>query len=586
MKSLPRQMMVCLVALAITVSFNASVASTIPKPDEVLKVATADRLQFIKVTNELQGLIPQIATKQELYPYIEMLPELLKISNNLDFAAYGADPVVPLAGLLTRNAVKWIRFDSDSREFLKTFFTFSDDQTRFSSAHLQTDFVKRAATKQALMAWNEGVSYALATVKETKAESWVFEQFEELQGQTVIAILKKNQEFTLDELGQVFQGVNGQMAMAAVFDFIQQKAVSDKDVEVMKKEVEWLKVLSGNVAKILNNTSMQIRLFPGQLLNELLGKVLAAGDTLSVEHLKPIFEIMMPTQWVDMGTLIVTIYNNRSIPSKQLSLLKELLAVVKAKYEEFNVTGRTEAIGQLVDRIFVAGEIADKDAEGIFDIQVGERKGVFILSSTGNGKHIIAFTLGPATSDEYEVDYGFFQVTANVSNRSFEAHHFAPGIPNFPHKAYQTWDMLFKISQQDGVNVIEGEVNNNLITLKFNGRQRIKFSPLLPNNGSTPKNLSGVFRGTLDDKAVELQLVDSGPNTTFGKLCIEYMNLPLNYGFFDPSKGNLVLTSGELDTYKWAQITGQFSPDGAQFEGYYILSGQPEVSRIAMKRVK
>jgi len=347
----------CLLGIVFLWFFCSPIISAVPSPAEVIDVAKKGRLEFIKITNDLQSTIPQIATKEELYPLILALPELKKISGDLDFASFGADPVLPLAGVMTRNAVKWIRFDSDPHDFLTTFFFWSDDQTRFSSAHLQTDFVKRAGTKEALLKWSDGSAFALRAVRETQCEGWVKEQFEELQAQVVMAILKESKQFALDELGTAFSQLDGQMALSQVFSFIQQEVVRAKEVEAYQAQLSWLEKLSANVKKNYETYSLQTKLYPGQLMVDVLGKLLTAGESAKVEELQPILEIMLPTQWVDLGTLMTEIYSLKPVPSNQIKFVTEILGALKNKYEELNIPGRKEAIQQLADKILVSGSI-------------------------------------------------------------------------------------------------------------------------------------------------------------------------------------------------------------------------------------
>lgn len=565
--------------------FTSPSLSAVPTPAEIIEGVKKGRLEFIKITHDLQSKIPQIPTKEELYPLIMALPELKKISNELDFAGYGADPVLPLALIMTKNAVKWIRFDSDSKEFLTTFFLWSDDQTRFSSAHLQTDFVKRASTKESLLKWTEGSSFALRAIRELKGEAWVSEQFEELQAQVVMAILKANKEFEMTELAHVFSQVDGQMALAQVFNFVQQQIVAEKNIHPLKAQLHWLELLATNVSTNYEKFSLQIKLYPGQLMVEVLGKLLVAGESPKLDELKPILDVLLPTQWVDLGTLITEIYSHQAVPAGQIQFVTDVLGVLKTRYEEFNIPGRKEALQQLADKILVSGAISEKDAEGVYQIDIGERSGVFILSSVGNGKYIISVTIRPRDEHEYEVDYGFFQLTSDPVKNSFEAHHFEQGSPTYPHRAYQTWDMVFQLVNDNGQNHIQGELNNNNVTLKFKGSQSLKFSTVLQNRGWNPSTVTGRYRGFMGEKSVELQLVKLGGDNSVAKLIIDHINLPFNYGYFTKIDCTLVLTTGELDTYKWAQIKGRFSEDGNSFNGYFILSGQSEITPISLDRV-
>lgn len=565
--------------------FSQSSLCAVPTPAEVIDIAKKGRLEFIRVTNDLQSTIPQIATKEELYPLIMALPELKRVSNDLDFASYGADPVLALAGVMTRNAVKWLRFDSDSKEFLTTFFSWADDQTRFSSAYLQTDFVKRAATKEALMKWSEGSSFSLKTIRVVKCEAWVREQFEELQAQVVMAILKVNQQFETSELAQVFSQIDGQMALAQVFGHIQQTITSEKKSEMLKAHLHWLGLLAANVVKNYENISTQVKLYPGQLMVEVLSKILTAGDSPELKDLKPILDILLPTQWVDLGTLMTELYSHQAVPAKQIGFVKEILGALKTKYEEFNIPGRKEALQQLADKILVSGVINEKDAEGIYELTIGERKGVFILSSTGNGKFIIAVTIQPKSAQEYEVDYGFFHLSADPATGNFEAHHFEQGSPTYPHRAYQTWDMTFSVTAESNLTQLQGELKNNQVSMKFSGVQTLKFSSVLDKKGSVPSQITGLYRGVIGDKPVELQLVRLGGDNSVAKLIIDYVNLPFNYGYLTKNDSTLVLTTGELDTYKWAQIKGRFSEDGLRFEGFYVMSGKAQVTQVLLKRV-
>lgn len=561
------------------------VAAT-PTAEEVLKRASLGRLEFIKVTSELQGIASQISTKEELFPLIEIIPKLLQVGIKLDFESYGANPVLSLSQALTKSAIKWVRFASDSPEFLRVFFQYADNQTRYLAAQVQSDLLKRASTVDEFMKLNVGISISLEVIREFKSEAFVIGQYEELQAETVKAILKQSREFSVAQLGEVIHRVQGQIAMVEVFNFIQQRMVVTKELRSLLEQLDWIAKLAVNLSKYPGNLSIAIKLFPGNLLIDGLGKVLIQGGSIEFEGLKSAFDAMMPTQWVELGNMLFSLYREQEVPKEQLSFLKNILGVLKQKYEDFGISERTEFITQLGNRIAVMGAINEKDAEGIYDITIGDKVGTFILSSTGDGKYIIAFTMYQNGNSSYPVDYGFFYVAFEGQKDLFEAHHFAQGSPIYSHRAYQIWDMIFKITMQDNQTSVEGKVTNNLVNLPFLGKQILKFSPLITEKRKIPKNLSGTYQGFLDDKPVELTITKDGPNSCMGKLVTQFINLPFNYGTFRKSDGALVLTSGELDSYKWAQIKGQFSLDELEFEGFYILSGQRRISKITLKKVR
>ncbi len=553
---------------------------------EIIRRAGLGRVEFIKVASELQGIAPQLTSKTELYEFILLLPKLNRISKDLDFDSWGGSPVGELSFALTHNALKWISFRKDSTDLLKIFLEMSEPQTRYMAAHQQSEFLKRIENVNELIEWNEKVTFALKEVVALRSEPYVLSEYEQLQAETVQQILKSQSSFSSQDLERVFQNVSGRMAAGEVLGFIQKQVGGVTSSQKLFQCMVWLTQYSKSIGAESSYFPVYLQLLPGTIFLEALGKMLVLGESPSYDAWKQMSSSFLSQQWAESANLMLQIFGERSVSNQQIEFVFSVLKDIRAKMLEFGALGVLQNLEPLSARLLVSAKIISLDAEGIYDITTEQGSGTLILSTLGNGKYIVALTLPTLASERYLVDYGFFQVNYNSETDSFEAHRFAQGSPIYPHRTYQTWDLNFKIALMGEKLSIDGELNNNQGLVKVKGIERFRFSPLFPSKGEIPVKVSGTYQGQAFGRPLKLTLVETGGGAVVAELHWDFIIQSFNYGYINKESGQLVLTTGEMDTYKWAQIKGQFLEKGGEIHGFYFISGDKEVKEVKLKRTR
>jgi len=570
---------------------NSAFADKAPTAADTLKRAqkahqTKNRAEFIQAIGDVQRFIPMMSTKEELYPHVEILDELEVIAKELKLEELG-NPLSEYAKLLARNAVKWVKVDTDGWKFQRTFFRWADDNARFAAANAQGKYLKTAKGKEEMMRWHNAILKSLELVVELKAEPFVVQEFEGLQGATARELLRLKDELSEQELSMMLRQTKSIPALQEVLTFLQAEVLKTTDAAHLNKILGWSVTIAANVKGLSGVVPFYVRSTPGVIVIEAVSKILASGNEPDPALADKIIASLLPNQMTDLGSLLVQQYHQQPLPEDQVEFLWELCSHLTKKYLEMGLAQKVKDLEKLTQRLAMVRVFQKGNFEGTYEVTVGKSRGKLTLVSVGSSNFILGLKVMSEDLKNFYQDYSLFDVAYNVKDDSYEAHHFAVDAPKYHFTPHESYFMKFRFKSEEKGYSISGVFSNGFGYKNISGQQVEKYETFPTEAKRKLENITGIYRGKFGENILELNLTQVGQKVEgFFTFQNRFANVNLNYGYFNPTRNVLWVTSGELPSYKWVQIRGQFSDDGNTFNGFYIIGGDGVKTRLELKRLE
>jgi hypothetical protein len=322
-----------------------------PSPAEVVARAKASRVEYIKVIADVQRFVPNMSTSEELYAHVMILDQLEKIGAGYGVDLLGGSPVADLGVLLTRNAIKWIRLDSDDPALLRIFFVWAENSTRFSAAQQQTRFLYPLSDKKDLLLWHAKIRVSLDQMIELKADSFVVQAFDELQGTTVRKLISLKKDLTFDEKMTLINETKSVASLQEVLDFLAQEVLQAKDPQYLKHVMVWSIQLGKNLKTLKQTIPFHLLASPGSIVNDSVVNLLVADEPIDPKLVPDIIDALMPTQLGELGGRLTTMYSNRLIPDRMVPFLYELTGAILKKWAQLGMKDRVRELARLHQRL-------------------------------------------------------------------------------------------------------------------------------------------------------------------------------------------------------------------------------------------
>lgn len=598
MKRLTRSQNVALAALLVLflgASARAADVGTAPKPSETLALARKSRLDYIKAVADVQAFVPNMSTSDEIYGYILILDELEKIGQKYQLDTLGGSPLGDLAVLLTRNAIKWVRLDTDSEALQTTFFRWAEDSSRYTVAQQQSRFLFPLKEKRDLELWHVAIMRTIDLVTALKAEPYVIQAYDELQGSVVRKLLELRSQLTADEKSLLITKTKSVTALQEVLDFLTQEALQSKDIAYVKQTMGWTIALGNNLRSLKQSVPFGLKTAPGHILVDTIAKLLSNEEGPDASLVDEIMVNLAPSQITELSGFILQLYQDRPIPKPLVDFLFEITDRIMKKYVEMGLPEKLKELHKFSNRISMLKGFQDEGAEGTYRVTVGNNTGVLTIANIGSSNFILGLGMLFGDPDgQYEgqgtADFSLFNVTYNFRDASYEASHYAVDSAEYIPPNLQSFFCKFRLKKAPGGRfTIEGVFANGLGPMwKISGTQ-IETYPAFDKVPARDQleNVTGVYRGMAGDSDLQLTLTQAGQRIS-GTLSLSgfYANVHLTFSYFNRSRNVVYVTSGELDSGKWAQLRGQFSDEGRVFTGTFIIGGRGKLSAFTLRKIQ
>lgn len=571
------------------VHFVISVSSfgdTLLPPDQILERAKKGRSEFVEAIGEVQRFAPGLSSKEALFPYIGILDELKKIEDTNGVNSLGENLVQSLGYVLTRNGIKWLRLDQDPPEFIKLYFRWSENSTRYQVAGVHIKLLVLVADKDNLIHWFGRAEQAVAVVQELKSEAYVIEAFEQLQANSLQRLMKIRNELKPEEILSLLEKTKSFLCIQSVISFLNEEGLKTNNPEELETYLRWSAILGKNLQAINQVVPFYVLAAPGQLIVTIVSKFLALNRPFDPALIPSILGVLLPSQIPSLGSTVMGLFKDKFIPEEILNLLVDLSTALYDEYVKLNLANETKEIRKFVSQVTLLQAGLANEVEGSYEVTVRDKPGLLNLVHIGNGKFFMGLSV--RYGGEVSVDFSFYHITYNKKNGSWEAVHYNPDDPTTSNPVNEVFYSTFILTPDGGQNKISGTLYTAKLTSPFEGRQTGQYLRFSSDAREKIPDVTGVYLG--EDRGYRFRLlVYQVEQRLQGVLLVTSptnipVNIDLEYGFYDPRRNVSYLTSGRFESFRWVHIRGEFFDGAKRFQGQYVQSVYGPIHTLSFER--
>ena len=558
----------------------------LPPPEQILEKAKKGRTEFLTAVGEVQRLAPSLPSKEAFFPYIEILDDLKSIGDSLGATELGDDLVQALGYILTRNGVKWLRLDLDSLEFLKIYFRWSENSTRYQVAGIHIKLLVLVADTNNLLHWFERSTYATELVEELKSEAYVVEAFEQLQANCLQKLMKIRKELKPEQVLDLLRKTQSLVAIQSVISYLNEEGLRSSNPDDLETYLNWTAILGTNLQNISQVVPFYVLSAPGQLIITIVTKFLTMSREFDVGLIPSLLKVLLPSQIPSLGSTIMALYKEKVIPENLVNLLVALSTQLYDQYQSLNLGNETNEMKKFLSQVTVLQAAIQNDIEGSYEVMIRDKPGLINLVHLGNGKFFMGLSV--RYGGEVSADFSFFHITFNGKTQVWEAVHYDPNDPTTSNPVNEVFFTNFILTPEGGRNRIEGTMYTAKLTSPYQGKQTGSFLQFDSEIREPISSVAGVFLGEDRGYHFRLLIYQVEQRLQGVMLVTSPTNIPVNvdleYGYYDTRRNAAYLTSGRFESLRWVQIRGEFFDRGNRFQGQYIGSVYGPIHQLSLNR--
>ena len=543
-------------------------------PEQILAKARKGRTEFLAAVGEIHKLAPSLSSKEVFFPYIDILDELKSIGDSLGASEIGEDLVQSLGYILTRNGMKWLRLDLEPEPFIRMYFKWSENSTRYQIAGMHIKLLVLVADRENLLHWFHRTSFASSLVQELKSEAYVTEAFEQLQANCLQRLMKIRQELQPEQVLELLRKTKSLVAIQSVISFLNEEGLRSSNPDDLETYLVWISILGNNLQEINQVVPFYILSAPGQLIITIVTKFLTLNRRFNENLIPTVLTVLLPSQIPNLGSTIMALYRDRIIPEEIVDLLVALSTQLYEKYLTLNLSNETKEMNKFLSQVTSLQAGLANQIEGSYEVMIRDKPGLINLVHLGNGKFFMGLSV--RYGGEVSVDFSFFHITFNSKTQTWDAIHYDPNDPTTSNPVNEVFFTRFTLTQQSVGNVIEGTLYTSKLTSPYQGKQTGKYLQFSSEVRENIPSIGGVFTGEDRGYRFRLLIYQTEQRLQGVVLVTSPNNIPvsidLEYGYYDTRRNVAYLTSGRFESLRWVHIRGEFFEKGSKFQGQYIGS--------------
>ncbi|MEY4632183.1 MAG: hypothetical protein RIQ81_2303 [Pseudomonadota bacterium] len=587
-------MAVCLHMITITNVMAQNPA--LPPPAEVLAQAALGPADMIRIISIVDPAIAEIPDKQTLYGYLLTLPELRRLASSYDFDSFGGSPVDPFAARITRAAAKWIDLFEDSEEVINVFLKFASDQIRYSAGEEQTARVIVESDIEKLLVWQKKARLALLTLREVKAQVYVTESYESVQGIVVARIFGGSSSLDSRQVDDLLSNLDSRAAVESLLEKTAALLSSAASVPEFNRLLEIAVGLNKQAGRVEDRVVADAISGPASLFCvEILVRIASIGLVPDLSFADRIPESLNGIQATNVAGRVAGL-KVALIKEEQAEFFFDLVNGLITRCEALGLRQDAAALAPLAAQLAPLLLFVPSTFEGTYQVQVGSQPGRLTLLDSGNGELMLGFSLNSAqvrvdpepdgSTGAGVVSFSIFSIAFNKATGMFEGAHRTPRSSLYPTGPSANMLVQFSLTVVDGKSVISGRLSSAGATWSGFQGFRVETTVSSAPNGDASPGPSGSYRCIGSDTFCALNIVNQIQFFS-GNIVLDdrYMTIPLPYGFFDTRRRLLFMNSLELASGSFVQLRGSFSEGGKYFHGQYTVAGIGSPRKFEMERV-
>jgi len=557
------------------------------------------------------------ATKnaQLLYDWIGSLDDL-----NLQGRSYGFNSpydtdLAELGMQLTRNAASLVHVQKDHWDFLRTYYSWSDDVTRLMVAQQQAQWITMDSGKDIFLRWHGRLSGSIEWLRRQGAQDYVLDAFAEVDGLVISKLLLLLDQMSDDEIKRVLMKCESESAIQAALDRLEEAAIASDSVTHTERIIAWTLLLTKNLKALRDESPYSLRSYPGRVLIDAVIKTLRLGGVPDAKQVPQIAAALTGNQYLEFGGLLSELYREEAIDERALDFVDALSTELYRGQKAHGILRPSKDFLRFIFRTHILHLEQQLEFEGVYDVDVGGVPGVLTLILTVNGTLIASLTHSSDGTRVREVTHTYSRTMIDLDTNQFSSRRYfadavdylGPDEPNAGLLSFRlsrppaddkssesirrqrrragqvAWMNSFRRKPVDDNKrvIIEGVFHSGVGTrpLRITGelRQHLEAFPVV----APPIDLDLPLPTYFGNSNWELTLTQAGDELA-GHLNyrdrLAEIYLPIS--FVDRKKRVFYLNSAEQSqSGSHIQLRVQLSADESYLSGYYIIGGR-EISPI------
>jgi len=385
-------------------------AQSLPSPEEVLERARASRSEFSDLVFELQAALPDLATKEKMAPYLRILKEMRMIQVELDFAAMDVDMILELADKMTVYIAPQMDITADPEPLLRDFVMWSDDSRITQFCQDQEGIVAGVSGIGEIFRVLDRIATLISVVENgdsvIKRFSHSADDFSRLQARLHERLVSEHLvALTPADYARFLQGVKRVAAIQGGFDTFVEVAYESSDDALLSRVLHMMTLARGRLAQLTEFVPEDVMTRPGVIVGSVIIKAIESGGVLGDEVVSDALGVMYPAQLDALGLGLRSVDTERVRP-EQFQMLTRLSRLIADAYRSFNLPTHERLMRDLAARFDLGVKLLEGDFEGVYEIEIEGRPGVFTFARTDN--------LGVVVS------VGYSHITASMAYGSYD----------------------------------------------------------------------------------------------------------------------------------------------------------------------
>jgi hypothetical protein len=562
----------------------------LPSPEAIIERARVSRSEMSDVVFELRASVPDMP-KEKLGPYLKILDELLIIQVELKFSSLDIDMITDLADKMTVAIEPQLTIAEDPDWLLIEFARWSTDQTRMRFNLNQEKIAARASGIREIYAMFGRMGEVIEALNKplplTKVPFPSTDDFSRVQARLHQRLIESYLgELTVADYEKFLSGVHGPMVCQGAFESFNRAVYLQKDQTLLSKMAHMLVLTKLRLDQLPGHVPEEVAMRPGTIVSLIILKLIDTGGSLEVEVGKRAMSILDPIHFDAIGAGFRNLDLGRQRPS-QFRFLAEIAGDLAQRYAEFGLPSQQKAMRNIADHFDLGAMVNERDLEGVYEIEIEGRPGVFSVARSDVMGVVVAAGYGHITAS---MAYSSFDRSTGIIHATSVQEMATPSDSTMGQQDIPVQHAMFRISSGPSGSddlIVKGILRIGHREQNFSGRRVNSLKNYLIAQNVDPMSFSD-FEGSYEGKFLgydaSLKISRNGQSHVASIMIspkVQKHLVTLDLVYLNLETGVIYLTSRQRTVF--FQVRGQL--ERGEIIGQYIVGGRRDPVDVTFVKV-
>lgn len=542
-----------------------------PTPEELVAESRRGRVEMIKVVSDLTSRVPNIPTKEELFPYLLVMDELSALESDYGLESLGQSVVKIFGYAVTNASTKWLRLDTDKTEYIEAFMKYADNNIRNNFAEQQDQYLINDPPLDVTLNWIEKSAWAIALAGAVRADFFVVLSFEDFQAAVVKRAFRDISRLTDENIELVISKVSAIAALNEVDAYMHLIAAEADSVAKVLRSLRFACIFDKSV-KLNPRAPVSLQNAAANSVNDALQRLINLRGAVPEVEVNNAVQILPPAVVANISNLLVSL-SDRLVYRDQVDFLLNLARGLSARLGELGMGQQQVAIDAFASRLQILKRVYFKNFEGTYGVRFDKLGGgTLTILHTGGGRIAATMSFRDFRTG-LEVPYSLFYFEYDSDRALFQSTRYPFDNTEGQLPGDNISNLYFQLEENS--NCIFGSFGAPMGQDLFRAcKEQVvtSFDRELP--GPPLGDVTSLWSGTCGGHDIELRISQVGRRVVGNWMDRDaWLAVPFAYGVINPLAHAVTLTSGQLDVGRFAQARVLFLSE-SQVEVEYILAGR------------